>query len=162
MKFYRIAAPLLCVLAACGACKKIEKPEGVPDLHPVEIKLVQDGAPLVEASVSLYSEDPALSQFGASGVTDASGVAKIFTLARYEGVPEGSYAVVVSKNETVYADGGTADSGEVGVDRPSTTMSVVSIDQTNKETTPHRVDVKKGKNKFELDCGSKVQDEATL
>ena len=71
----------------------------MPPLHPLVLKLTQDGAPLSGASVSLFNESE--SSWTVGGTTDASGNAVLMTHGKYPGVPAGKYNVCVFKVETV-------------------------------------------------------------
>jgi len=89
------------LLAACFiiGCGGDPRPAGMPRLYPVSIVVIQDGAPLTNATVQLIPEDEANSRWGPMGMTNASGVAAMRTNARYDGAPLGTYKVVVSKTE---------------------------------------------------------------
>lgn len=77
-------------------CSGEELPDGMPALQPVQIKIVQGGTPVEGASVQLLPQDAA-NTFASGGSTDASGVAKIVTLGRYDGAPAGTYKVTIDK-----------------------------------------------------------------
>lgn len=88
---------LLCV--ACGlilGCQGQKKPADLPELYPVKVTIIQDGAPLEGATVSLY-DTTGSSRFTVGAKTDAKGVASLKTDAKYDGAPAGNYKVLVSK-----------------------------------------------------------------
>ena len=70
-------------------------PKDFPPLHPCVITVIQDGAPLEGASVSLKPLQS--SAMSASGITDAEGIAVMKVQAAYDGVPEGNYKVLIVK-----------------------------------------------------------------
>ena len=69
----------------------------MPKLTPTVVTIMQDGAPLEGAIVSLLPLDAANSRWNAAGVTDKSGKAKIRTLSQYDGAAAGKYKVTVTK-----------------------------------------------------------------
>lgn len=150
---------LILLLMTCISCSKVKKPEGMPELFPCEIKLTQEGQPLSDASILCMSDDPKLIRWAVTGKTDAKGVAKIFTMGRFAGIPAGTFAVVLSKEETVGA--GDASAPDIGAMATSTSRDVfshISLEQTTKERTPHKITIEgKGASSFEFDCGKKVR-----
>lgn len=160
MKLYRIASVfVILTLVVCVSCGKAKKPDGMPDLYPCTITLTQGGEPLANASILCQSNDPKLIRWAITGQTDEKGVAKIFTMGKYEGAPAGSFAVVVTKEETEGDAGAPADIGDAGAVSPTgTVFSLVALELTAKETTPLKIDVQtSGANKFDFDCGEKIR-----
>jgi len=161
MKLNRIIAVFVVfTLATCVSCAKVQKPDGMPDLYPCSITLTQGGAPLEGALIHCQSDDPKLIRWAVTGQTDAKGVAKIFTMGKYEGAPAGTFAVVVVKEETEGgAESAAVDIGETSTVDPSTPVfSLVSLEFTTKETTPLRMTVEaNGANKYDFDCGEKTR-----
>jgi len=94
MRLY-LVLPAVCLLLLSG-CGGQQLPEGMPKLTPVVLTIMQDGAPLEGAVISLLPEDTA-SRWNAGGVTDKNGKAKMKTLAQYDGVAAGKYKVTVVK-----------------------------------------------------------------
>lgn len=82
-------------LAFCSGCGKPKS--DVPQTYPVSIKIAYRGQPVEGASVTLVPQEK--SSQGASGVTDASGVAKMALPGLADGVVPGKYWVSVSKVE---------------------------------------------------------------
>ena len=81
-------------LSGCGGEKR---PDGMPQLYPaVCVKVVQDGMPLEDATVSLRPNDKGFT-WGIGGRTDAQGVAQLWTHGKYKGAPAGTFKVLVSK-----------------------------------------------------------------
>ena len=85
---------LLFVLLTSG-CAPSNRPPGLPRLYPATITITQKGKPLSDVSIRLVPETP--SEWSVSGTTNASGTAKLVTYGQFDGVPEGSYTVVLSK-----------------------------------------------------------------
>ena len=88
---------LLSMVFLMTGCWGEPRPAGMPKLYPASIVVTQEGTPLEGASVLLFPEDSANSQWGPGGTTDASGVAVLRTNGKYPGAPLGSYKVAVSK-----------------------------------------------------------------
>lgn len=95
-------------------CKKDSRPEGLPDLYPFTIKILQEGSPVEGASVNLASTDPALMKWPCGGMTGADGVATMNTYG-FPGAPAGSFKVVVSK---------TVEEGGAATDEESAQMMI--------------------------------------
>lgn len=94
---YSVVALGLVICPGCG------KPKAqVPKTYPVSIKIGYHGKPVEGANVSLLAQEP--SGRGASGVTDANGVAKMGLPGLADGAVPGKYRVTVSKVETAQSD----------------------------------------------------------
>ena len=141
------------LLAICAAvaislvgCKKDSRPEGLPKLYPISVKIVQEGVPLEGAHVAFISSDPQLMRWPCGGQTGADGIAKINTYG-FDGAPEGSFLVTVSKYES---EGGmTAEesaeamkSGEGDTPKGESIYNLVAMDYGNSSKTPLSVEVK--------------------
>lgn len=138
----------------------------MPKLHPASITIVQEGTPLDNAIVQLISSDPALSQWGPSGITDANGVAVLNTNSLYRGAPEGHFKVLVTKREMEknphpeWAD--LPDGDPKYQEFRAINQKLKSYDYVEPQyglllETPLEVDIAKGKNELSLDVGKKVQ-----
>jgi len=146
------------VLFGCGGKKR---PEGLPKLFPLSVKIIQDGRPLPEASVILMSDKPELTRWPSGGVTGADGVVVITTYG-FEGAPEGTFKVVVTKEEVT----GGAQSQEEAMKamQGETTLegeqhfSLVADEYANANTTPLSIDVSSSnKEVVEFDVGEAVR-----
>ena len=91
-----VLSTLLLMWSLMGCEKPL--PEGMPELFPVALLVVQDGKPLDTATVRLIPEDRS-NRWASGGTTDAQGVAVLYTHGQYEGVPAGEYRVCVAKTE---------------------------------------------------------------
>ncbi len=91
----------LVISSGCG------KPKAeVPKTYPVSIKIAYRGKPLQGANVTLVPQGQ--SGRGASGVTDANGVAKMGLPGLADGAVPGKYSVTVSKVEGGQSDSSTS------------------------------------------------------
>ena len=76
---------------------------GKERLYPVSITIMENGAPFTNATVVLLQESgPTIINGG--GVTDENGVAKIKTDAQWNGVPVGTYKVMINKENPFQGD----------------------------------------------------------
>jgi len=94
MRLYSIL--LVASMLFLSGCSKQKLPDGMPKLMAVDLTIMQDGAPLDGAIVSLLPLD-VNSRWNASGTTGKDGKAKMRTLAKYDGAAEGKYKVTVVK-----------------------------------------------------------------
>jgi len=143
-----------------GACKGEKRPDGLPKLYPCSVKIIQGGAPLAGADVMLVANDPNLMRWPSGGSTDETGVDKLNTYG-FNGVPEGTFKVMVVKTETEGAaspeeaikkmqEGGAAASEE--------TFDLVSQEYRDQTTTPFTLEVKASGNETkEFDVGEAVR-----
>lgn len=147
---------LLGLFSLAIGCAGEAPPEEIPDLHSVEITVVQGGAPLEGASVQLVPQDEA-NRWASGGSTNAEGEANIVTMGKYDGVPAGSYKVTVDK--VVNEDAGAA------LDDPSAPLvsnshRVVAAEFNHAETTPAEITVTTdGATQETIDVGEAVQEE---
>ena len=103
MKFKVLSlAALLSFLLVCGCGSKN------PGTTAVSVKITQKGASLEGAIVSIISSDDKGNT--ASGLTDATGVAKLHTTDGWDGAFPGAYYVGVSKSEKIVFPAPTAES----------------------------------------------------
>ncbi|MCL2742245.1 MAG: hypothetical protein FWE67_00165 [Planctomycetaceae bacterium] len=97
---------LLCLsmllLTGCGT----PKPEGMPDLYPVKVKVHDGGKALDVIGVEFYKTGEA-TQYSLGGVTDSSGNADVLTISGKftgKGLPAGSYRVVLRQRVEIPAE----------------------------------------------------------
>ncbi|MDR2171767.1 MAG: hypothetical protein LBP59_16610 [Planctomycetaceae bacterium] len=147
-----IVSILLSNLLIAGCSGKL-RPDGMPRLVPCSILVKQDATPLANANVSIIPENG--SKWNAAGVTDNSGVAKLYTLSQYEGVPEGKYKVVISKTETVLGIIGASDRSSEGT--PDQHFNLVEPQYSNPTDTPLTIEVTKKNSHYEVNAGKKVK-----
>ena len=79
----------------CTACNNVKKPDGMPELIPFKVKVVQEGKAVEGARVVLKAED---APYVIDGTSDAQGIVSLRTEGKYPGVPAGTYKAVVTKN----------------------------------------------------------------
>lgn len=157
---------LIALAVVSTSCKKEARPEGLPELYPFSIKLVQGGAPLEGANVTLQSDDPALMRWPCGGNTDAEGIAKLNTFG-FDGAPAGKFKVLVFKSET---EGGAQNSEEAAQmmrDRAADTsqrFDLVDPKYKLDRTTPLSLEVVAGPDNPtpEFDLGEAVREEIKM
>ncbi|MDO5580915.1 MAG: hypothetical protein Q4G69_07250 [Planctomycetia bacterium] len=147
---------LITFIPAGVSCSKTKLPDGMPQLYPCTVKIIQEGKPLAEAEILLKSADPNLERWAITGRTDANGTARIVTMGKYSGAPLGDYTVLLSKNETIYDQPPKEVHGEM-VYGPSTSYFLISPDQGNEDKSPHKLTIESKTNQYEFDCGKKVR-----
>ncbi len=136
----------------------------MPPLHPCTISITQDGKPFEGASVRLYSKEV---KFLVSGTTNASGEAVIRTHGEFKGAPEGTYKVVVAKEEKEFIEPASVtaarekakEKGEVFEEPnlPYNLFSYVEDNYTTEDSTPLEITVTKGKNNQTLEAGKVIR-----
>lgn len=139
-------------------CNKPKKPDGMPELFSGVVKLTQENEPLEGATVLFVTDDPKITRWAVSGQTDANGVAKLFTMGKFEGAPAGSFTVLVTKDEVAPLDESTLEK-ESDKYNPRDIYALVDLKFSTRETSPlsATVDAKNG-NEFEFDLGEKVRE----
>ena len=95
---YLFLAVVFLTAAGCG-----KSWQGGEPLYPVTITVSKGSEPFSGASVTLLREG-GIQTINAGGVTDASGTAKIRVDAEWNGVPEGTYKVMINKGAVVERD----------------------------------------------------------
>lgn len=156
MKSHSVCSFALLALACFlgSACTGSKLPEGMPSLVPCTITITQDGKPLPDANVSLLPEDEGR-KWNASGSTDASGKAVMFTWASHQGVAPGKYKVTVSKVEIEKLPPTSSDSPTPPKSPDS--FSLVEDQYKSAETTPLSVEVVKGTKEYTFEAGNAVK-----
>lgn len=136
---------LLTSVATTG-CRRVPKPEGFPPIYPGLIKIVQEGKPLADAEVLLFSKDKSC-RWAVSGTTDSDGVARLRTHGRFDGAPEGTFIVTVLKT-----DADPYESGEVRT-KAINVYTYVDKKYTDAATSPLEIKIEKRKNQETFDLG---------
>lgn len=158
---------LLAVSFFTGCGEKL--PDGIPKLYPTWITVTQEGEPIGEALVQLIPEDDALMQWGPSGITDASGVAKMKTNAKYDGAPLGKYKVTVIKRErephpnpelASFPNGDPNYQKYVAIARTLKHFDLVEPHFGSVAKSPLRLEVTAGQKDHTVDVGKKTRTEA--
>lgn len=144
------------IVLLLGGCQQDTRSEGMPELHPVTLAILQADKPLAEASVRLIPEDSA-SPWYSGGTTDNRGIAIVQTGRKYQGVPAGSYKVTVSKIEmpTPASSEMSPLDGPRGSEQPA--YDLVAAEYTNPNQTPLQITVAAGDNTHEFDLGAAVR-----
>jgi len=154
-----------CLLPGCGE----SLPPGMPRLYPAIITVTQEGTPLEGATVQLIPEDQANAQWGPGGTTNASGVAVLYTNARFRGAPLGEYRVTVTKRETEphphpeLSGGDRAQLAEfMRIAQSLKTYNYVEPQYSSITETPLRIEITARERNYEVDAGQQVRIEARL
>jgi len=81
-------------------------PPDMPKLYPAQLTLTQGGKPF-EGVMVIANHKEASSHYSSGGISDANGIVVLRTHGKYRGVPEGTYALALSKREIVVEGGQT-------------------------------------------------------
>ena len=122
MKLITNPFAISCILLLAAGCTQ-QRPDGLPKLYPVSLRVVQEGKPLDGASLVLRTADADALPWTIGGKTDDSGTLVLWTHGKYKGVPAGKFKVVVSKivneGEEEYLDaldrGDLASAKKIGI-----------------------------------------------
>lgn len=147
---------VLCLIG-CGGQKR---PSDLPKLFPTSITITQEGVPLENALVTMFSSDEGF-KWSVAAITDASGKAAIMTHGLHAGAPEGDFKVVVTKTESSNAGANTKvdpDAPSAGQATSETLYNLVEKQYMDKDTTPITISVAKGKNVQTYDIGKAVRE----
>jgi hypothetical protein len=156
-------------LFAFGCGEKL--PPDLPKLHPTILIVLQEGKALDNATVQLIPKDTN-SKWSATGITNASGKVEFYTHGKYEGVPEGTYRVVVQKTlteEPKYAGQSQPPQGVsyeqwqqmLATDKPQS-YNVVDLTYGSRDSSPLEISVGSGNGKEQqVDVGKAVRDKIT-
>ncbi|MDR0611127.1 MAG: carboxypeptidase-like regulatory domain-containing protein [Planctomycetaceae bacterium] len=167
---FRFSLLLIVLIVLIISCQyRPSLPPDIPPLTICKITVTQNGEPLDGASVILHSVSE-METWRVSGVTNANGVAVLFTNGLFEGVPQGKYKITVSKAEQETDDiPPCPESGSHGyeewmkkyenIPRSSNTYSLVEKQYSMFSVTPLEIDVS-GKKVIEMkiDVGKKVRE----
>lgn len=166
-----LAFVFISLLFVFGCNRGARKPDGLPKLYPVTIRLEQEGRPLAGAEVVLRSE--VSGNWSCGGNTDQSGVVKIHTHGQFSGAPAGRHKIIVTKTKFLAPKGSVDFSQakslgelremeeEAARNQSKTdfgaTVYHVERKYSDPETTPLEIEVASGKNSFKLDVGPVVE-----
>lgn len=131
-------------IGSVGGCAPSDMPEGMPELHPVTLTIVQSGTPLEGATMQLVPQDSANIRWACGGTSDAMGKVVVQTLGKFPGAPVGTYKATVYKTLVEDMTPGVEDS-------PSSTkvfetFLLVDLNFQSAETTTIEVTVASGEN----------------
>ena len=145
---------LLPVLFCLTACRSEPRPAGLPKLYPATITFMQEGQPLVEATVTLIAQDATIAKWVVGGITDAKGVLQVKTHAKFVGAPAGKFKITVSKTEISHEE--AAQLGNVNTSVTHYVDLVAPKFQTA-ESTSLEIEITAGKNSATFDLGEPVR-----
>lgn len=146
---------LLLGLSAIGCGGGPERPDNMPPLYPVQIKLLQEDAPLAGASVRLVP-DGASSSWYTGGTTDDQGIAEVHTHGKFSGAPAGKYKLVVTKFETPSAASTTLENLNQPTSKDAT-YDLVDPKFGNPAKTTLELEVTESQAEHEFDLGPAVR-----
>ncbi|MDR1964214.1 MAG: hypothetical protein LBQ50_10580 [Planctomycetaceae bacterium] len=90
---------LLLITVSCISCNyrpKLERPEGMPELHPCSVTVTFGGSAMQAVIVSLIPVE-SNSEWKPTGTTDKNGTAMPSASYGFKGVPEGKYFVAFTR-----------------------------------------------------------------
>ncbi|WP_437187288.1 carboxypeptidase regulatory-like domain-containing protein [Planctomicrobium sp. SH668] len=157
MRFRFICCLLIPTLLNLVGCRQEKRPDGLPELHPAEVTVIQDGKPLAGALVRLVSDSNDL-KWSCGGATDENGVAVLKTIGEFHGVPAGKYKVLISKLEIPPTSGTDLSNLNSKPAANSTgTANLVDLKFSSPASTPLELTVEKGRSKQSFDVGAAVR-----
>jgi len=172
-KFNVLCIPLIFSIGMFSGCSGPSGPPGMPPLHPTTVVITQEGQPLANAVVSAICAEG--SQWSAVGLTDSGGRARLFVYGQHDGVPAGSFKILVTKiEEEVSPEVALGPEPDPRADRlawlqwererarhvparPPDSFDVVEAIYARAETTPLTIDIVRGRNEFTFDVGGTVR-----
>jgi len=158
---------ILCFGLFAGCTQKL--PDGFPKLYPTTLTVTQEGTPLAEASVILYSADDPSFRWVVTGVTDSKGNAPLGTFAttqiRKNGAPAGKFKVTVTKTKSdeVPVLSPVAEQDEIDAWRAQMRQlkpqnhKFVEQQYSDINATPLEVVIEKKTNAVSVDAGKKIE-----
>ena len=143
-------------IVAIGCQNGPKKPDDLPNLYPVTIKVVyDDGSPVADAQVALRNPNSGGGRtWNLAGVTDATGTLVLKTDGNWPGAPAGTYQAMVTKEVPGEAEG-DPDSSDYGA---KTGTRYVDLKYGDPTTSGLSVEVKEGENNVELNVGEKKEE----
>ena len=158
MKKISLMAFCLFLAVAAVGCKSEKRPDGMPELYPRSLKIIQDSKPLDGAQVSIISSDPKIARFPCGGNSDANGLVELKTMG-FDGAPLGAFKVVVSKIEAINRPSSYEEAQKFqneGIKEEA--YDLVERKFTDSATTPLTVEFKEADSTtIELDVGEAVR-----
>jgi len=162
IRTFIISLIAVCVLVGCGGP---QRPAGFPALFLCEITITQGGQPLVGADVRLMPESGS-ADWIISGKTGSNGVARVSTHGKFDGAPEGTFKVLVSKTlvkasqytepeDTASPEWGQWNARAAAEFRPLIMYVKPEYDDVN--AAPHSITITRGRNKATFDVGEAVE-----
>ena len=97
-KYAVLLLVLLSSLCLVAACKKPGYPEGFPKIHPIQLKVVENGTPVAGVEVVVQYSDHNLAKWRTSAYSNADGLVKLMTRG-FEGAPEGDGVFLLEKRD---------------------------------------------------------------
>lgn len=142
----------VCLLVFPGCREK--RPEGMPDLYPCSVYVIQDGKPLSGASISFLPVE-AGGRWASGGLTDENGKATVRIRGKYKGAAPGKHYLCITKTESDPLPSGTQESGKVSVEVDL--YDLIDRKFGNIETAQIVDVLEKKKNEWTVDVGKAVR-----
>ncbi|MDR2705529.1 MAG: hypothetical protein LBC02_07095 [Planctomycetaceae bacterium] len=153
------------VLTVLSGCRN-GIPSDIPPLQPVELTFTQNGDPLPDAIVTLYSEELDF-KWSIGGGTDANGHVLLMTNGRYAGVPKGTYKItvdrVIRKGPPIPEESELPKEEEqrqkvfAEIDKQTQYIRIVENQFLDSKKTPLEIEIVQGKNSKIFDLGKPVR-----
>lgn len=128
----------------------------MPNLYPCTVTVTQENTPLEDADILFVSDDPSLANWSVGGTTDAAGKAQIKTHAKFNGIPKGTFTVLVTKQETVMQGEPKIVGGEK-INPPRELYYLVDPLYSVKETSPLKFTMEEKTTSASFDVGKKIR-----
>ncbi len=163
MKKYYCLLLILSFVLILG-CGKEKKPEGMPDIHPCIIKVIQENSPLAGAKIVAISTDKEISKkWSVTGETDENGTATLVTRGKFKGVPAGDYVLIITKDEIEQKEiASTNPNAQEKQYSAPKFFSLIDPKSSDEKTSPHKITVEPKNNTFDIDVGKKVRIEKKM
>jgi hypothetical protein len=155
MKYYTFILILFfATFTGCG--QRSQRPDDLPQLSPCKITVTQDGVPLQEANVVMFSKETSVKYRNATGMTDNNGIAEMRTYG-FSGVPVGVYKIMVKKT---ILEGAKEYVDELGTPQVSggKDYNLVNQKYQDEKTTDLEIEVTSGNNEISIDVGKPVHE----
>lgn len=149
-KKFLVFASVALTAALCVGCGE-KKPDGLPNLAPVTVTITQGGAPLADADVSFFPQNPENKKWASGGRTGADGKIIVMTMGKYKGMVPDTYKATVMKTQI--------DNPPMKEDDPPAEIyQLVDSKYSSEATTDLSITVEgTGSQEFTLDVGEEVK-----
>ncbi|MDR1960343.1 MAG: carboxypeptidase-like regulatory domain-containing protein [Planctomycetaceae bacterium] len=155
MKSHPLILFLFCATLT-GCNRNSPRPDDLPELSLCKITVTQNGVPLQDAEVAIFSKDTSAKYRNATGTTDTEGIAEMRTYG-FSGVPVGTYKVTVKKTVLEGAKEYVDDYGATQVSGGKD-YNFVNRRYLDEKTTDLEIEITAGKNEISVDVGKPVHE----
>ena len=159
-KFSPVCSLFFAFVMLLSGCSGDKRPAGFPKLYPVSLKVMQEGTPLADASVSLRISDDSMT-WSIGGRADEQGIVVLWTHGKFRGAPAGKFKVAVEKvfNEGEKEMIEAADRGDIAAANKIQVNSYAFVkdEYTAVKTTPIEIEITKKSKVIDIDAGPAVK-----